>query len=216
MYSLKAVRYKNILHIDELYIPKEKVTCIIGQSGSGKTTLIRMLNKLISCEDGEIIYKGKNLKEVDSVLLRREVIMLPQNPVMFPGTIQENLLIGLKFSEKPLVSESKLLEMLCFINLEKSLSENVEKLSGGEKQRIALGRILLMEPEVLLLDEPSSALDEETENLIISKVIAYVKSNKKTLIMVTHSSRVAEVFSDNIIELAKGKIINHTGGKNLG
>lgn len=216
MYFLKAVRYKNILHIDELYIPKEKVTCIIGQSGSGKTTLIRMLNKLISCEEGEIIYKGKNLKEVDSVSLRREVIMLPQNPVMFPGTIQENLLIGLKFSEKPLVSESKLLEMLCFMNLEKSLNENIEKLSGGEKQRIALGRILLMKPEVLLLDEPSSSLDEETENLIISKVIAYVKSNKKTLIMVTHSSRVAEVFSDNIIEIAKGKIINHTGGMHLG
>ena len=216
MYSLKAVRYKNILHIDALYIPKEKVTCIIGQSGSGKTTLIRMLNKLISCADGEIIYKDKNLKEVDSVLLRREVIMLPQNPVMFSGTIQENLLTGLKFSEKPLVSENKLLQMLCFLNLEKSLSENVEKLSGGEKQRIALGRILLMEPEVLLLDEPSSALDEETENLIISKVIAYIKSNKKTLIMVTHSSRVAEVFSDNIIELAKGKIINHTGGIDLG
>ncbi|KOA18116.1 phosphate import ATP-binding protein PstB [Clostridium homopropionicum DSM 5847] len=216
MYTLKAVKYKNILKIDELHIPKEKVTCIIGQSGSGKTTLIRLLNKLISCEEGEILYKGKNLKEVDSILLRREVIMLPQNPVIFPGTIQENLLIGLKFSEKPLVSENELLEMLSFLNLEKSLKENAEKLSGGEKQRISLGRILLMEPEVLLLDEPSSALDEETENLIISKVITYVKSNKKTLTMVTHSSRVAEIFSDNIIEIAKGKIINHTGGKNLG
>jgi len=216
MYTLETVKYKNILNIDRLHIPKEKITCIIGQSGSGKTTLIRMLNKLISCEEGEILYKGTSLKKVDSILLRREAIMLPQNPVIFPGTVQENLLIGLKFSEKPLANENKLLEILNFLNLEKSLKENAEKLSGGEKQRIALGRILLMEPEVLLLDEPSSALDEDTEDLIISKVVAYVKSNKKTLIMVTHSSKVAEAFSDNKVELAKGKIINHTGGTNLG
>lgn len=216
MFRFKNVKYKGILDIENLNIPAKKITCIVGQSGSGKTTLIRLLNKLISIEEGEILYKGENLKDIDSIDLRRKIIMLPQNPVIFPGTIKDNLLIGLRFSEKPLVEETKLIEILNFLKLEKSLDQNAEKLSGGEKQRLALGRILLLEPEVLLLDEPSSALDEETENLVISKVVDYVKSNKRTLIMVTHSPRVAEAFSDEKIEISKGKIINQVGGTSLG
>jgi len=93
------------------------------------------------------------------------------------------------------------------VELNKNLNDDAEKLSGGEKQRLALGRVILMNPEVFLLDEPSSALDEETENLIIKKLTQYVKENGKTLIMVTHSKAIAKNFSDHIIELSNGKIV---------
>lgn len=208
MFHLKNVNYKDILNIENLIIPEHRITCIVGESGSGKTTLLRLLNKLISCDYGEILYKNKPLTEIDPIELRRNVVMLPQSPAIFNGTIKDNLLIGLKFAEKPILSNDKLYEVLKFINLDKELNEDADKLSGGEKQRLALGRIILLDPEVFLLDEPSSALDEETEEIIIEKLVEHTKSTNKTLIMVTHSKRVANQFADNVIEVKKGKIIN--------
>jgi putative ABC transport system ATP-binding protein len=203
MFTLKEVNYKNILYIKDLTIPKHKVTCIVGESGSGKTTLLRLLNKLISSDSGEIYYNNSPLSELDSITLRRSVVMLSQTPAIFTGSIKDNLLIGLKFAEKPLVSDDKLSEALRLVHLDKELHEDAETLSGGEKQRLALVRILLLSPEVFLLDEPSSALDEDTEHLIIKALVDYTKENNKTLIMVTHSKKIANNFSDNIIEVKK-------------
>lgn len=206
MFSLKNVRYKNILEIDNLEIEGGKVTSIVGESGSGKTTLLRLLNKLISCDSGEVKYRGENIESVDSVELRRDVVMLPQIPSIFSGTVRDNLQIGLKFSEKPEADDSVLLSVLELVSFKKSLDEPSENLSGGEKQRLALGRVILLEPEVLLLDEPSSALDEETERIIIGKLVEYTKEKKKTLVMVTHSKKIAENYSDNIVEIKNGRI----------
>jgi putative ABC transport system ATP-binding protein len=204
MFLFKDVKYKDILDIRSLHIKKYQVTCIIGESGSGKTTLLKLLNKLINCDSGEILYDNQPLRDWDAVTLRRDVIMLPQSPAIFSGTIKDNLLIGLRFSEKQLVLDDKLYEILEHVSLNKPLDEAAEKLSGGEKQRIALGRVLLMAPKVLLLDEPSSALDEATEHKIMDALVNYTKQNNKTLIMVTHSKKVATCFSDEIIEVKKG------------
>lgn len=207
MFSFKEVKYKHILDIEKLTLEKHKVTCLVGQSGSGKTSLLRLLNKLITHDYGEILYKDQPLNDIESVDLRREIVMLPQAPAIFNGSIKDNLLIGLKFSEKPPASDSELDEVLKIVNLNKTLDQDAEKLSGGEKQRVALGRVMLMKPEVLLLDEPSSALDEETEHIIIKALVNYTKENSKTLIMVTHSKKIAHHFADEIIELKAGKIV---------
>ena len=211
MFLFKDVQYKHILNIKNLTIKKQKVTCLIGQSGSGKTTLLRLLNKLISYDNGEILYNNQPLRDINSVELRRNIVMLPQAPAIFSGSIKDNLLIGLKFSERPLASDKQLYEVLQLVKLNKALNQDAEELSGGEKQRVALGRVILMKPEVLLLDEPSSALDEETEFMIIKALVNYTKENNKTLIMVTHSKKVASQFSDEVIEIKEGKIINEKG-----
>ncbi|EKA7724901.1 ABC transporter ATP-binding protein [Listeria innocua] len=208
MFSLKNVKYKHILQIDDLVIEDCKVTCIVGESGSGKTTLIRLLNKLISCDSGEIIYNDHDLNTIDSVRLRRAVVMLPQTPAIFPGNVKDNLLIGLKFAEKPPVDNDKLRQILKIVNLNKELHDESDNLSGGEKQRLALGRVILLDPDVFLLDEPSSSLDEETERIIIEKLIAYTKDTNKTLIMVTHSKKIAQTYSDNIIQIRQGRVLN--------
>ncbi|MDQ2086297.1 ABC transporter ATP-binding protein [Herbivorax sp. ANBcel31] len=207
MFKLIDVGYKNILDIEKIEISKNRVTCIVGESGSGKSTLLRLLNKLISCDRGEIYYDNLLIDNIDSVELRRNVVMLPQQPIVFPGSIKDNLLIGLKFSEKPEVKDCKLTKILEMVCLKKKLNEDAEKLSGGEKQRMALGRVILMEPEVFLLDEPSSALDEKTEQMIIEKMVNYTKTEKKTLVMVTHSKKTALEYSDNIIKIDKGRVI---------
>ncbi|MFP4697217.1 MAG: ATP-binding cassette domain-containing protein [Eubacteriales bacterium] len=206
MFKLKDVKYKDIIDIKHLNIKAHKITCIIGESGSGKTTILKLLNKLISPDNGFILYNNNSLDNINSIELRREIVMLSQNPAIFSGSIKDNLLIGLNFSQKPSISDNELNKVLSLIKLNKSLDEDSEKLSGGEKQRLALGRVILMKPEVLLLDEPSSALDEATEHMIIEALVNYTKDNNKTLIMVTHSKKVANSFSDEIIEIKKGMI----------
>lgn len=205
VFVLKKVQYKEILRVDELYFQSGKITCVIGPSGSGKTTLLRLLNKLSSCDSGNIYFGNQSLDEMDPIELRRRVVMLGQNPVLFDGTIRDNLLIGLKFSEKPLVDDQTLRNILLQVHLQKGLDESPRDLSGGEKQRLALGRVLLMNPEVYLLDEPSSALDEETEQLVIKEMVQSVQQNQTTLIMVTHARKIAEAYGDQIIEIRNGQ-----------
>lgn len=206
MFLFKQVTYKNILRIPELTIHEKEITCIVGESGSGKTTLLRMLNHLLSPDGGSITFQNQNLMDMDPVDLRRKVVMLPQTPVIFQGTVRDNLEVGLIFSHKALPSGKSLEEILERVNLGKGLDENAQNLSGGEKQRLALGRILLMEPEVLLLDEPSSALDDETESLIIQTFVDYSKEQQKTLVMVTHSKALAKNYADRILQVKGGEV----------
>jgi putative ABC transport system ATP-binding protein len=198
------VKYNNILSIDHLVINQEKTTCLLGPSGVGKTTLLRLLNKLISPTQGEIYYRGQALKDLQSVQLRQQVVLLSQQPVMFDTTIRDNLIIGCQFAKKQIPDETQLLQMLGELSLEKDLDADASKCSIGEKQRIALGRVLLMNADVYLMDEPSSALDMDTEKLIMDVIVKYTKQLGHTLVMVTHSQSVAQAYGDDIIKLSKG------------
>ncbi len=206
MFTLKNVRYKDVLNIEEMTIEANSSTCIVGESGSGKTTFLKLLNHLIDYEHGRIEYKGTDLKELDAVLLRRKVILLPQVPVIFPGTVRENLLIGLQFSKKEPAPDEKLLEEMHRMKLFKGLDDNTDTFSGGEKQRLALARVLLMDPEVLLLDEPTSALDDNTVDIVLSYIVDHIRENQKTLVMVTHSKPLARTAGEKIVTLDNGLV----------
>ncbi|MEJ6950702.1 ABC transporter ATP-binding protein [Natronospora cellulosivora (SeqCode)] len=210
MFSLKNVKFKDILNILDLEIEEKKITCILGKSGGGKTTFLRLLNNIISADQGTIKFKNKDIEEYHPIELRREIIMLPQSPSMFPGTIEDNFSKTLEYTEsKEIKQENKVKlygELLKKVGLSHTLDTNTKNLSGGEKQRLALARILLLKPAILLLDEPSSALDEETEDFIIKMVVNYIKEKKGSLIMVTHSRSVAEKYANIIITLNNGKI----------
>lgn len=216
MFVLKNLRYKNILEVGELRIHPQEITCIVGESGGGKTTLIKMLNCLISPDQGDIWYRGRNLKELDPVQLRREVVMLTQVPPVFPGSLRDNLLAGLDYSEKEPVPDPGLIRALEDMKLRKGLGEEASKLSGGEKQRLALARVLLMGPQVLLLDEPSSALDDDTEDLVLESLAHWVKTQKKSMVMVTHSKKLARTYGDTIITVDRGKILGTERGEHDG
>ena len=201
MFYIKDLKFKSILDIDEMKIEGHKITSIVGKSGSAKTTLLKMLNKMFTPDSGEIFYNGTNIKEIDAIDLRRQVVMLGQTPAIFPGTLRDNLLIGRKFANKEFLEDKQLINMLKKVELDKSLDQDGGELSGGEQQRVALARVILSDPDVFLLDEPSSALDDLTERLIITSLINYTKENNKTLIMVTHSTEIAKEFSDQVFEI---------------
>ncbi|MEZ2327533.1 ABC transporter ATP-binding protein [Bacillus tropicus] len=203
MFILKDVTYKDILHIPYLQIQKEKITCIIGESGSGKSTLLRMLNDLQSPTSGTIEYNRKLISDYPPIQLRRDVVMLGQTPPIFDGTIKDNLLMGLRLSEKNFPNDDILQSALKIVSLEKNLEDNANSLSGGEKQRLAFARIVLMDPPVYLLDEPTSALDSDTERRVMKQFTTLAREKKKTVIFITHSQQLPEEIADDIIEISK-------------
>jgi putative ABC transport system ATP-binding protein len=201
------VQYGGLIDLPNLSIGQEQVTSLVGMSGSGKTTVLRMLNKMISPSRGRILFEGTDLKNVDSVTHRRKVVMLSQNPALFKGTIRDNLIAGLLFQGRQPPDDASLHRILDRVRLPKPLNSNTNNLSGGERQRLALARVLLLCPQVYLLDEPSSALDEETEKLIFDMLTSHAREAGINIVMVTHSKAIARHYSDTIIEMAAGKCL---------
>ncbi|WMJ24070.1 ABC transporter ATP-binding protein [Paludicola sp. MB14-C6] len=208
MFQIRNLKFKDILDIDNLTID-QTITCISGASGSGKTTLLKLLNRLYVADQGTILFNCDSIDNMDPVQLRRRVVMLGQTPVIYDGTIQDNLQIGRVFSEKPKVSREDLVKVMQAVGLDKALDDCCGTLSGGEKQRLCLARVMLMDTEVYLLDEPSAALDKETEHFIINNLAEFVLKNNKQLIMVTHSPEVQAMYVDSQFMIANGRVCEH-------
>lgn len=205
MFEFNQMVYQNILSIESLKIERKHVTCVVGQSGGGKTTFLRLLAKLISPTSGEILYDGINLEVLNSLKYRQSVVMMSQKSPLFEGTIRDNFMRTLSFHQKP-YWEDQLHNVLNIVHLDKLLENPVSTLSGGETQRVALARVLLLDPDVILLDEPSSGLDDATEAQLIKTVVEYVKEGQKTLIMVTHSNAMARRYGDQIVTIHQGHV----------
>lgn len=205
MFTIENLRFKDILDVKCLDIP-DGIVCIVGESGGGKTTLLKQLNNLCTCDEGRVMYNGKNLLDFDPVLLRRRVIMLQQMPVMYPGNIRDNLLIGIKFAKLEAPDDEEMKRVLSLACLDKPLDEDADRLSGGEKQRVAIARVLLLNPEVILLDEPTSALDESTSDKVMSSISGYCREQNISLVIVTHSKELARRYADSVIEVSEGKV----------
>lgn len=204
MIEIKHLKFKTILDIEHLQIDHD-ISCIVGGSGSGKTTLLRMLNRMSDPDEGTIFYQGKDIKLWNPTELRRNIVMLAQTPVMYHGNVEDNLQIGLRFSKRPPASQKRMKEYLEKMQLTLSLDQTVEKLSSGEKQRLCLARIMLMDASLYLLDEPSSALDKGTERFVMENMATFAIEHHKQLIMVTHSEEIANCYSDDILRIEHGQ-----------
>ena len=187
MFELKNVKFKDILNIDHLLIDDSGLTMIIGPSGSGKSTLIKMLDNIISPDSGEILYKSDDINTYKAHELRRKVIMQSQFPAIFEGNVRDNLNVARKFSKLADLDDEKLNELLGIVLLDKKLDDDPKDFSGGEKTRLSIARVIAMDSEVYLFDEPTSSLDDDTECNLIENVIKYLKEKNKKIIMVSHS-----------------------------
>ncbi|WP_116277109.1 ATP-binding cassette domain-containing protein [Virgibacillus dokdonensis] len=201
LFRAENIKVKGIIEINKLEIPAQQIVCIVGKSGSGKSTFLRLLNHLDSPDEGTIFYQGENMQKMNPIELRRSITMVPQTPVIFPGSVEDNLKIGQRLSGIDVVNELKLKETLEKVFLHKSLDAPAEDLSGGEKQRLALARAMLLQADVFLLDEPSSALDSDTAAKVIDVFIEFIKTQNKSLIMITHDLELARRVADVTIEM---------------
>lgn len=189
-----------------LTLHHREVIGVSGPSGGGKSTLLRIAVDLIPPTSGEVIFLGKNLHEWSPRELRRRMILVPQQASMFPGTVRDNLLWGLKI-HKLRATDETLKKVLKEVNLPTSLLDKVaENLSGGEKQRIAIARALLLQPHALLLDEPTSALDEESTLMVEATVNNVISEREVGVLIVTHNKEQARRFASHVIEIGNSEV----------
>lgn len=208
MFKLKDIKFKNILDIENLEISENVVTIVKGESGSGKSTMLKLLNNIISPNSGVVMYNGVDVNDINPITLRREVIMQSQFPNIFPGNVRENLNIIFTLRGEEGLDDEKLLKAMEIVNLKKDLTDDAQNLSGGEKTRLSIARLFLVEPEVFLLDEPGASLDSKTEEILMNNVISEIKRRNKTLIYISHSENQKSI-SDEIITMKDGRVISH-------
>lgn len=182
------------------------VYALIGDSGCGKTTLLNMLAKLETFDKGEIVYKGKSLTSLkNEEFYRNELGYLFQNfGLLESQTIRENLELGLigKKKNKKQEKERLLLQALQAVRLDYlSLNQNIYELSGGEAQRIALAKIILKDPPLILADEPTASLDPKNSKEIM-EILLELRNANRTIIIATHNPSIWKM-SDQVIRLSK-------------
>lgn len=194
---------KKILNDISIEVNSGDFILITGPSGSGKSTLLKICSSLISPTKGEILFKGKNYLELDLTELRKQIVYCFQTPFLFGESVRENLEFPFLIRDvKPDYTKIKKLFDL-FAMSEDYLDRKVEKLSGGEKQRIALMRSMVFMPEILLLDEITSALDLENSK-IVTEVIHQVNMSGTTVLWVTHNPNQIEHIANKFIYIEHG------------
>ena len=207
---------KKVIKNINVNIKSHKVTAVIGPSGCGKSTLLRQLNRMNDFisgfrAKGKIFYKGKNTlkSHYDVMFLRRQVGMVFQKPNPFPKSIYKNITWGPKINKilknSDELVESTLQKVGLWEDVKDSLHDSALKLSGGQQQRLCIARAIALNPEVILMDEPCSALDIKA-TLKIEKLIQELKQFY-TIIIVTHNMQQAARISDETHFYYKGKLI---------
>jgi len=208
---------KNVLNIEAMEIYKNKITAIIGPSGAGKSTLLHLLNGIEPPSSGSIWFEDRRIEYKDMNLdIRRSMVMVFQKPVVFSTTVYENLAYGLKLRgmEKKEI-EKRVEEMLEVTGLKDKSQQKANTLSGGEAQRVAVARAMIIRPKALLLDEPTTNLDPANV-LTIEELIKYGKNRYGiSVIIVTHNMFQARRLSDNCLFMLGGRIIEYDTTENL-
>lgn len=190
-----------------LCIEKNDFISIIGPSGSGKSTFLKLCSNLISPSKGTILFHDNNYITYDSVQLRKKIAYCFQTPYLFGNKVIENLNFPFEIRDK-VPNLNQMYTLLSKFNLEKSiLSKDTKNLSGGEKQRIALIRTLLFPPEILLLDEVTSALDNDN-CAIVENEISRVHTEGMTILWITHNQEQSRKKANKLLTIECGKLIS--------
>ena len=213
--------YKNnvILEDFNLNIEDGNLVVLIGSSGCGKTTLLKMINRLIESTSGEILVNGKNIKEMDPILLRRSIGYVIQQTGLFPHmTVKENIEIIPKLMGKTQEEiDQKTIDLLNMVGLEpeKYSDRYPVELSGGQQQRVGVARAFAADAEIILMDEPFSALDPITRTELQEELFNIQKEYRKTIVFVTHDMDEAINLADKICILKEGKILQYDTPENI-
>ena len=194
----------------DLTIPTGELMVLIGESGCGKTTLLKTVNKLNSIDSGEVLLDGRSVKDVRLEEIPRIIGYVVQEGGLFPHlTVEENIALIMKNcgEKEPHISE-RVTELLKLVNLdpEKYRGQYPSQLSGGQRQRVGVARAFAMDPNIILMDEPLSALDPITRNELQDEVVRLQKTWHKTILFVTHDMDEAVKIATRICFLHNGSI----------
>lgn len=201
---------KPILSIKNLNIKAGEKVAILGRNGAGKTTLLQLLSGMQFAQSGQVMLDNLDLTLIDPADVRRDMGLLNQNAHLFFGTLRENLTLG-----SPLVNDQEILDVLNMVGalnfvqsrkegLDYQILEGGTGLSGGQKQMLLLARLLIRQPNIVLLDEPTAAIDEVTEKQLIDRLKLWL--GHRTLVVATHRMAVLNLV-DRVIVVNDGQIV---------
>jgi tungstate transport system ATP-binding protein len=212
VYSLEQVvktyRARTVLEVDYLEVQPGEILALVGPSGAGKSTLLRLLNFLEPPTRGKIFFSQHEFSVARDMPLdlRRRVTMVFQRPMLLNRSLPANVSYGLELRGVPHTRE-RVLAALEEVGLTPLVHQKAHTLSGGEAQRVALARAMVIQPEVLLLDEPTANLDPYNVGLIEKILLRLNQENQTTLVLVTHNVFQAKRLAHRVAFLLDGKLI---------
>jgi tungstate transport system ATP-binding protein len=195
------------LDVPQLSIPRGETLAVVGPNGAGKSTLLLALAYLIRPAHGEIRLDGIPLREWNELHYRRKIAFVFQSPLLMDMTVEQNVALGLKFRgmarEEIRALTGKWMSRLGIESLSK---RRAGQLSGGEAQRVSLARAFILDPELLLLDEPFAALDSPTHANLLADLSSLLAENHRTAVFVTHDLREAAQVGQRVAVIVNGKL----------
>jgi tungstate transport system ATP-binding protein len=198
---------RNVLEVPALDVRKSEVLALIGPNGSGKTTLLLALARLLKPERGEIVFDGRPLSQWRALEYRRRISFVFQAPLLLDMTVAENVALGLKFralkKDEIRARVGHWLELLRIVSLS---GRRAGELSGGEAQRVSLARAFVLDPELILMDEPFSALDPPTHSKLLEDLALLLAGDHRTAIIVTHNMKDASQLGKRVAVLVDGRL----------
>ncbi|RJQ44100.1 MAG: ATP-binding cassette domain-containing protein [Nitrospiraceae bacterium] len=194
-----------------LSLQKGVLYTIVGPNGSGKSTLLKIMGLLDRPDSGSVTYLNKDssvLNPQNDIHLRRKVVLVPTRAALFNETVFDNVAYGLRLRKAGRKAiEGKVMKSLNEVGLTRHKDAHAYELSSGEAQRLALARALVLDPDALLLDEPTASLDPDSTRLIEDIIMKKVRNSGKITVMVTHNLNQAKALADSVIFMYKGKIM---------
>jgi len=215
---VKRYGQREVLSIDKLSVSEGRIYTILGPNGSGKSTLLRIMALLLKNDSGSLKVLGETVTwEKEQLLkLRRQITLVTQTAFMFQGSVMYNVAYGLKARHLPSREvkrrAQKALEMVGMAPWQNS---DARTLSGGEKQKVALARALVLNPRILLLDEPTSNIDSASAAEIEKHIRLINREQGVTVVMVTHNLFQARRLADEILFLSEGRIVEAGSAKEM-
>lgn len=204
-HSTQQLQFSDFITYPEIKIVENTFTFIAGESGCGKSSYLKMLNQTEFPSAGTIYYHARPLSEMPPLRYRREVLLVPQEVFLLDESIEANFSFFRQARELPLLSEGEMAYFLHTCCVDFPVTANCRTLSGGERQRVFLAVFLSCQPRVLLLDEPTAALDEKTAFSLFSSLKQFCSQHQITAVCVCHSNALIDAFSDATIRLEAKK-----------
>ncbi|MBI4610109.1 MAG: ABC transporter ATP-binding protein [Candidatus Rokubacteria bacterium] len=196
------------LRVPALEVRAGEILAVIGPNGAGKSTLLRVIGLLEAPAAGQVRFKGEPVGRGGLLTIRREMASVFQDPLLVSGTVFENVALGLRFRRvAPAEVEARVRAWLDRFGIAHLTGRQARTLSGGEAQRTALARALVLQPELLLLDEPFAALDQPTREALIEELARILREELTTTVLVTHDRWEALALADRVAVMMRGEIL---------
>lgn len=198
---------RTILSLDRFSVQEGEIQVVLGPTGAGKSTLLRVLNLLQWPHRGRLFWRNQELHRPAPLRLRRQISMSFQEPLLFHGSVFANVAYGLHLrGVRGLALEKQVMQTLQRFGIAALAHQSAQKISGGEAQRTALARALVLGPELLLLDEPLASLDQNTKDCLASELRQILRLGRMTCVWVTHDQEEALAMADRIAVLEQGTL----------